>query len=174
MQAHALCFKYRAGCSAPMKCLLTGLASLLLASPSLAFEEVVEEGKGTTWNSGWGMMESGARLTWRVADVKTGRITLLFLTAGDDNIVTRDGLRYWSTGEVNCREGTFEYFYVYNAKKRKGPTTQKRSTSTRQNTRSRRKKQPSKSQPTSLMSRLLKSSITKLKLMVSKVKGLLG
>ena len=29
-----------------MKCLLTGLASLLLlASPSLAFEEVVEEGK---------------------------------------------------------------------------------------------------------------------------------
>ena len=106
-----------------MKCLLTGLASLLLlASPSLAFEELVEveEGKGTTWNSGWGMMESGARLTWRVADVKTGRITLSFLIAGDDNIVTRDGLRYWSTGEVNCREGTFEYFYVYDAKKRKG------------------------------------------------------
>ena len=104
-----------------MKCLLTGLASLLLlASPSLAFEEVVEEGKGTTWNSGWGMMESGARLTWRVADLKTGRITLSFLIAGDDNIMTRDGLRYWSTGEVNCREGTFEYFYVYNAKKRKG------------------------------------------------------
>ena len=56
-----------------MKCLLTGLVSLLrLASPSLAFEEVLEEGKGTTWNSGWGMMESGARLTWRVADVKQG------------------------------------------------------------------------------------------------------
>ena len=56
-----------------MKCLLTDLVSLLLlASPSLAFEEVLEEGKGTTWNSGWGMMESGARLTWRVADVKQG------------------------------------------------------------------------------------------------------
>ena len=87
-----------------MKCLLTGLASLLLASPSLAFEELVEveEGKGTTWNSGWGMMESEARLTWRVADVKTGRITLSFLIAGDDNIVARDWFRYWSAGEVNC------------------------------------------------------------------------
>ena len=106
-----------------MKCLLNGLVSLLLlASPSLGFEELVEvvEEKGTTWNSGWGMMESGARLTWRVADVKTGRITLSFLIAGDDNVVTKDGFRYWSTGEVNCREGTFEYFYVYNAKKRKG------------------------------------------------------
>ena len=101
-----------------MKCLLSGLASLLLlASPSIAVEEAVEECKGTTWNSGWGMMESGARLTWRVADVKTGRITLSFLIAGDDNVVTKDGVRVWSTGEVNCREGTFEYFYVYNAKK---------------------------------------------------------
>ena len=57
-----------------MKCLLSGLVSLLLASPSLAVEEAVEEGKGTTWNSGWGMMESAARLAWRVADVTTGQI----------------------------------------------------------------------------------------------------
>ena len=43
-----------------------------------------------------------------------------FLIAGDDNVVSRDGFRYWSTEEVNCRDGTFKYFYVYNAKKRKG------------------------------------------------------
>ena len=86
--------------SAPMKCLLSGLASLLLlASPSLAVEEAVEEGKGTTWNSGWGMMESGARLAWRVADVTTGQITLSFLIAVDDNVVSNNGFRYWSTGE---------------------------------------------------------------------------
>ena len=83
-----------------MKCLLSGLASLLLlASPSIAVEEAVEECKGTTWNSGWGMMESGARLTWRVADVKTGQITLSFLIAVDDNVVSNNGFRYWSTGE---------------------------------------------------------------------------
>ena len=83
-----------------MKCLLSGLASLLLlASPSIAVEEAVEECKVTTWNSGWGMMESGARLTRRVADVKTGQITLSFLIAVDDNVVSNNGFRYWSTGE---------------------------------------------------------------------------
>ena len=104
-----------------MKCLLSGLASLLLASPSLAVEEAVEEVKGTTWNSGWGMMESGVRLTWRVADVKTKQITLSFLIAVDDNVVSNNGFRYWSTGEGKSTvDKLLLSIYVCNVKKRKG------------------------------------------------------
>ena len=105
-----------------MKQLLFCLASLLLlASPSLAFEEHEHVGgeKDTTWRSGWGVTDSGARLTYRVADVQTGRITLSYLIPGDDNIVTKEGFRYWSTGEINCKEFSFEYFYVYNTKREK-------------------------------------------------------
>ena len=50
-------------------------------------------------------------------------LTLSLLIVADDNIVTKDGFRYWSTGKINWREGCFQCFYVYNAKKRKGLDT---------------------------------------------------
>ena len=75
--------------------------------------------KDTTWKSGCGVTDSGARLTYRVADVKTGQKTLSYLISGDDNIVTTEGFRYWSTGEINYKDFSFEYFYVYNTQRKK-------------------------------------------------------
>ena len=101
-----------------MKHLLFGLASFLIAgSPVLAFDDVFEE-KGSDWDSGYGrLFISDALISWRVSDVNSGRINWSFLIPGDDNIKSDDGYTYWSSGEINCKDGTFKAHHVRDAKK---------------------------------------------------------
>lgn len=101
-----------------MKHLLLGLASfMIVGSPALALDDVFEE-KGSDWDSGYGrLFSSGALISWRVSDVISGRINWSFLIPGDDNIKADDGYRYWSVGEINCKEGTFKAHHVRDEKK---------------------------------------------------------
>jgi len=98
-----------------MKCLLFGLTSLLLTCSQALAREEAPSTKGTTWKSGWGQMNSGELVSWRVADVKTGRMNWSFLIPGDHNSVTDDGYRYWSPGEINCKKGFYKTFIVFAA-----------------------------------------------------------
>ena len=96
-----------------MKCLLLGLASLLMAdTPALASGEAPSVGS-TTWEAGWGRMSSGALVSWQVSDVKSGRMNWAFLIPSSNNSVTDDGYRYWSPGEINCREGVYRAFTIF-------------------------------------------------------------
>ena len=101
-----------------MKHLLFGLASfLIVGSPALALDDVFEE-NGSDWDSGYGrLFISGALISWRVSDVISGRINWSFLIPGDDNTKSDDGYRYWSVGEINCKEGTIKVGHVRDEKK---------------------------------------------------------
>ena len=100
-----------------MKHLLFGLASLLMAgSLALALDDAFEI-KGSDWESGYGRLGSGALIAWRVSNVNSGRINWSFLIPGDDNIKADDEYRYWSAGEINCKEGTFKFHHVRDGEK---------------------------------------------------------
>ena len=104
----------------PMKHLLFGLASFLIAgSPMLASEEMSPV-RSATWQSGWGRITKGAStgslVSWQVSDVKSGRINWAFLIPGDNNSVTADGYSIWSPGEINCKKGTYRAFIIFDGK----------------------------------------------------------
>ena len=96
-----------------MKRFLFGLALLLLAGPQALASGEAPSTKGSTWKSGWGQMNSGELVAWRVADVKTGRMNWSFLIPGDHNSVTDEGYRYWSPGEINCKKGVYKAFIIF-------------------------------------------------------------
>lgn len=89
---------------------------VLLLSASSSYANTSESFNGSTWNSGNAKLTSGAMVTWKIFDSRSGNIYLAFLIPSKTNLLL-DGVPQWSIGVANCKNGHRKFDYIFDTNK---------------------------------------------------------